>query len=139
MLRKELRGGWGNGGAMTTETSLETLGASATNGGREASIGAEPKATVLAHDDVLSGRLQINGSGQILGRFSGQVECDGDLFIGPEAHVEADIKSSKVTVAGLVRGTSSRRPGSRSRTPDGSRVTRGWGRSWFWKVAFTWG
>jgi cytoskeletal protein CcmA (bactofilin family) len=104
MLRKELRGGWGNGGAMTTETSLETLGASATNGGREASIGAEPKATVLAHDDVLSGRLQIKGSGQILGRFSGQVDCDGDLFIGPEAHVEADIKSSKVTVAGLVRG-----------------------------------
>jgi cytoskeletal protein CcmA (bactofilin family) len=91
-------------GAMTTETSLETLGAPATNGGREASIGAEPKATVLAHDDVLSGRLQINGSGQILGRFSGQVECDGDLFIGPEAHVEADIKSARVTVAGLVRG-----------------------------------
>src|SRR5260370_41174145 len=89
---------------MTTETSLETWGASATNGGRGASVGAEPKATVLAHDDVLSGRLQIKGSGQILGRFSGQVDCDGDLFIGPEAHVEADIKSSKVTVAGLVRG-----------------------------------
>jgi cytoskeletal protein CcmA (bactofilin family) len=88
---------------MTTETSLETLGAPAANGGREASIGAEPKATVLAHDDVLSGRLQIKG-GQILGRFSGEVDCDGDLFIGPEAHVEADIKSSKVTVAGLVRG-----------------------------------
>jgi cytoskeletal protein CcmA (bactofilin family) len=106
MLRKELelRGGWGNGGAMTTETSLETVGALATNGGREASIGTEQKATVLARDDVLSGRLQINGSGQILGKFSGQVDCDGDLFIGPEAHVEADIKSSKVTVAGLVRG-----------------------------------
>jgi cytoskeletal protein CcmA (bactofilin family) len=106
MLRKELerRGGWGHGGAMTTETSVETLGATATNGGREASIGAEAKSTVLARDDVLSGRLQINGSGQILGNFSGQVECDGDLFIGPEAHVEADIKSAKVTVAGLVRG-----------------------------------
>jgi cytoskeletal protein CcmA (bactofilin family) len=89
---------------MTTETSLETLGAPAANGGREASIGAEPKATVLAHDDVLSGRLQIRGGGQILGRFSGEVDCDGDLFIGPEAHVEADIRSSKVTVAGLVRG-----------------------------------
>src|SRR5260370_11103010 len=89
---------------MTIETSSETLGTTATNGGREASKGTEPKSTVLASDDVLSGRLQIKGSGQILGRFSGQVECDGDLFIGPEAHVEADIKSSKVTVAGLVRG-----------------------------------
>src|SRR5258708_40315574 len=89
---------------MTTETSLETLGASATNGGRGASVGAEPKATVLAHDDVLTGRLQIKGSGQILGRFTGQVDCDGDLFIGPEGHVEADIQISKVTVARLVHG-----------------------------------
>src|SRR5712664_4794695 len=100
----ERRGGWGNGGAMTTETSSEALGPTATNGGRESSKGTEPKATVLAHDDVLSGRLQVKGNGQILGRFSGEVDCDGDLFIGPEAHVEADIKSSKVTVAGLVRG-----------------------------------
>src|SRR5260370_41899459 len=89
---------------MTTETSSETLGTTATNGGREAAKGTEPKATVLASDGVASGRLQIKGSGQLLGRFSGQVDCDGDLFIGPEAHVEADIKSSKVTVAGLVRG-----------------------------------
>lgn len=87
-----------------TETSSETLVAPASNGGRESSNGAEAKATVLARDDVISGRMQIQSDGQILGNFSGQVECEGDLFIGPEAHVEADIKSSRVTVAGLVRG-----------------------------------
>jgi cytoskeletal protein CcmA (bactofilin family) len=87
-----------------TDTNLETLDAPAINGGREASIGAEPKSTVLARDDAVSGRLEIKGNGQILGNFSGQVQCDGDLFIGPEAHVEADIKGARVTIAGFVRG-----------------------------------
>ncbi len=87
-----------------TEASVETLEVPATNGGREASIGGEPKATVLARDDAFSGRLQIKGSGQILGNFSGQVDCEGDLFIGHEAHVEANINSARVTVAGYVRG-----------------------------------
>src|SRR5260370_42550198 len=91
---------------MTTETSVETLGAPAVNGGREAAAAAaaEAKPTVLSRDDTFNGRLQIRGSGQVLGNFTGQVECDGDLFIGPDAHVEADIKSSRVTSAGLVRG-----------------------------------
>jgi cytoskeletal protein CcmA (bactofilin family) len=87
-----------------SEASTETLEAPAANGGREASIGGEPKATVLARDDMVTGRLQIKGSGQILGNFSGQVDCDGDLFIGPEAHVEADIKSARITISGFVRG-----------------------------------
>ena len=31
-------------------------------------------------------------------------ECDGDLLVGAEAHVEADIKGARITVSGLVRG-----------------------------------
>jgi cytoskeletal protein CcmA (bactofilin family) len=87
-----------------TDTNLETLGAPAANGGREAAVGADAKATVLAREDIVSGRVHIKGTGQLLGNFSGQVECDGDLFIGPEAHVEANIKGARVTIAGFVRG-----------------------------------
>jgi cytoskeletal protein CcmA (bactofilin family) len=82
---------------------VETVGVSSTNGGSEPSS-AEPKVTVLARDDVLSGKLQLKGGGQVLGNFSGRIECEGDLMIGPEAHVEADIHSARVTVAGFVRG-----------------------------------
>src|SRR5258708_27148178 len=106
MLRKELgrAGRLGHlGGAMTTETSVETLGAPAVNGGREAAAAAEAKPTVLSRDDTFNGRLQIRGSGQVLGNFTGQVEFYGDLFIGPEAHCEADIKNFFFTIAGLVR------------------------------------
>jgi cytoskeletal protein CcmA (bactofilin family) len=86
-----------------TDTGLEKIGAHAPNGGPEPHV-VEPKATVLARDDVLTGRLQVKGGGQVLGSFNGQIECDGDLLIGPEAHVEADIRSSRVTIAGFVRG-----------------------------------
>ncbi len=86
-----------------TDVGLEKAGVSGSNGGPEP-YGAESKTTVLGRDDALSGRLLLKGGGQLLGNFSGQVECDGDLVIGPEAHVEADIRSTRVTIAGFLRG-----------------------------------
>jgi cytoskeletal protein CcmA (bactofilin family) len=86
-----------------TDIAVETVGISGSNGGPDP-YGVEQKTTVLGRDDALSGRLQLKGGGQLLGNFSGKVECDGDLLIGPEAHVEADIRSDRVTIAGFLRG-----------------------------------
>ncbi len=86
-----------------TDVGLEKVGVSGSNGGPDP-YGVEPKSTVLGRDDVLSGRLQLKGGGQVLGNFSGQIECDGDLLIGPEAHVEADVRTVRVTIAGFLRG-----------------------------------
>jgi cytoskeletal protein CcmA (bactofilin family) len=86
-----------------TDIGVETVGVSGSNGGLDPH-GGEQKATVLGRDDALSGRLQLKSGGQLLGNFSGHVECDGDLLIGPEAHVEADIRSERVTIAGFLRG-----------------------------------
>ena len=86
-----------------TDIGLEKVGVSGSNGGPE-SFGGEQKATLLGRDDTLSGRLQLKGNGHVMGNFSGQIECDGDLLIGPEAHVEADIRSARVTIAGFLRG-----------------------------------
>src|SRR5205085_2246512 len=82
-----------------SEVLLESPAAASTNGGTDP-LGLDPKATVLAPDDALSGKLVLKGSGQVLGNFSGQIECFGDLLIGPEAHVEADIKGTRITVSG---------------------------------------
>jgi cytoskeletal protein CcmA (bactofilin family) len=86
-----------------TDMGLETAGGLSTNGGSER-LSLEPKATVLAKEDTASGKLHLKASGQVLGSFSGQIECDGDLLIGPEADVEAEIRSVTVTIAGVVRG-----------------------------------
>lgn len=86
-----------------TDIGLETAGGLSTNGGSDR-LSLEPKSTVLAKEDSITGKLYLKGSGQVLGNFSGQIDCDGDLMIGPEADVEAEIHSVTVTVAGLVRG-----------------------------------
>ena len=85
-----------------TDMAVE-VGLARANGGSDP-LGAESKPTVLAREDSLSGRLQVRAGGQVLGNFSGVIECDGDLLIGPEAHVEADIRGARITVAGFVRG-----------------------------------
>ena len=95
-------GGWVREVQMT-DIGVETVGVSGSNGGPDPHL-VEQKTTVLGRDDALSGRLQLRGGGQLLGNFSGQIECDGDLLIGPEAHVEADIRTERVTIAGFVRG-----------------------------------
>lgn len=86
-----------------TDIGLETVGAPVTNGATD-HVNGESKSTVIARDDVLNGRLQIKGGAQILGTFSGQIDCDGDLMIGPEAHVDADIRGARVTISGYMRG-----------------------------------
>ena len=87
-----------------TDTLVDTPAAAGTNGGTETPIVVDSKSTVLARDDVVSGKLILKGPGQVLGNFSGQIECDGDLLIGPEAQVEADIRGMRITISGLVRG-----------------------------------
>jgi cytoskeletal protein CcmA (bactofilin family) len=88
------------------EVGLGTAEAPAVNGDRaDHTEKREPEVTTtLAREDSLSGRLEIRGSGSVLGTFSGRIDCDGDLVIGPEAHVEADIRAARVTIAGYVRG-----------------------------------
>ena len=89
-----------------TDIGFGSIGAPAVNGERgEHAERQEPAvSTVLAPADALSGRLQIRGSGTVLGTFSGRIECDGELTIGPLAHVEADIHAASVSIAGYVRG-----------------------------------
>ncbi len=86
-----------------TDVAVEPIGSASTNGGSEP-LALEPKATVLARDDSLAGKLVLKGPGQLLGNFTGQIECDGELVVGPEAQVEADIRGARITVSGLVRG-----------------------------------
>jgi cytoskeletal protein CcmA (bactofilin family) len=107
MLREEGAAHDGEGGAPgrleMPETAVETAAVAGANGDSDP-LGLDSRSTVLAREDSLSGRLALKGAGQVLGSFSGQIECDGDLLIGPEAHVEADIRGLRITISGLVRG-----------------------------------
>ena len=82
------------------ETELrEPASLTHTNGKSEESL-----LTVIAKDDSLHGNLNIKGDGRVLGEFSGEIDCAGELMIGATASVSANIRTRNITISGLVRG-----------------------------------
>ena len=64
--------------------------------------GADP--SILAGGDSASGHWVIRGDGDVLGEFTGEIECAGTLVVGKGAVVSAIIRANDVVIAGLVRG-----------------------------------
>jgi len=64
----------------------------------------ESETTLLAHGDFASGSWVISADGEVLGDFTGEIECAGTLMIGQGATVTATIRGTDITIAGLVRG-----------------------------------
>lgn len=60
--------------------------------------------TVLAEDIDFTGELKFSKSLMIKGKFDGKINADGHLFIGPNAHVKAEIKTGKLTCYGKIDG-----------------------------------
>ena len=67
--------------------------------------GDEPPLTVLSEGDAFEGRLEMKGDGRLMGSFEGEIECAGELLIGSEARVDAQIRALHVTISGVVTGS----------------------------------
>jgi len=65
---------------------------------------AETELSILSRGDSASGRWIIGGDGEVLGEFSGEIECGGSLLVGKGADITATIRGNEITIAGLVRG-----------------------------------
>ena len=61
--------------------------------------------TILGPGTILSGTLRFDSSLMIRGRFEGDIEAKGDLYIDEGAQVSAGkIKALSIVVAGSIRG-----------------------------------
>jgi cytoskeletal protein CcmA (bactofilin family) len=60
--------------------------------------------TVISEGDALVGRLAMSGNGQLMGSFDGDITCPGELLVGSEARVRADIEAHDLVIAGHVHG-----------------------------------
>lgn len=60
--------------------------------------------TVIADDITFKGKLKFNKSLKIKGTFEGKIESEGQLIIGQEATVHANIDASVISVNGTVHG-----------------------------------
>lgn len=58
----------------------------------------------LGPNDLLVGRLQIEGDLQVGGRLEGEVQATGDVEIGDMAKVKASVAGRKVNIRGHVSG-----------------------------------
>lgn len=60
--------------------------------------------TVIADDINFRGTLSFKNSLKIKGTFEGKIETDGNLIIGREATVSADISANDVSISGTING-----------------------------------
>jgi cytoskeletal protein CcmA (bactofilin family) len=60
--------------------------------------------TVLADDFDFEGTIEFSEPLLIKGVVKGEVRSHSDLFIAESAHVEANVRASRVTVKGTIRG-----------------------------------
>jgi len=70
----------------------------------ESEAPAPDAATVIGPGVTLKGELQGEGPLSMLGRFEGDIVLNGEIHVGPDAHVDANISARKITIAGVVRG-----------------------------------
>ncbi len=60
--------------------------------------------TVVARGVRVEGDFKVDGNIQIEGEVHGTITATGDLQIGPEARVQADIEAQNAVIAGDVKG-----------------------------------
>lgn len=60
--------------------------------------------TVLAEDISFTGELSFTKPLMIKGYFRGDIKSGGDLYIGPQASVEAKIQAKNVHLRGTIKG-----------------------------------
>jgi len=60
--------------------------------------------TVLGASSVLEGKLKSDGNIRLDGIFTGTLEITGNVLVGENAKIDADIDAKNISIAGAVRG-----------------------------------
>jgi cytoskeletal protein CcmA (bactofilin family) len=60
--------------------------------------------TVVGPGLLVKGEIKGEGTVVMLGSFEGDVVLDGELHVGPDSRVDANISATAVIIAGVVRG-----------------------------------
>ena len=60
--------------------------------------------TILAEDIDFTGDLSFTKPLMIKGKFSGQIQASGDLYIGDNAYIEARVEANVVSLKGKIKG-----------------------------------
>lgn len=59
--------------------------------------------TIIGKQTVIEGKIKTPTSLRVDGKVYGEIECDGDVFIGKKGYVEPSIRAKNVIIAGEVK------------------------------------
>ncbi|MDW7649767.1 MAG: polymer-forming cytoskeletal protein [Bacillota bacterium] len=71
---------------------------------KKTTISSDKILTVIGKDTLITGTLHGSGPLRIDGRVEGEVNVDGDIIIGKDAKIEAQVKGTNIQVAGKITG-----------------------------------
>ena len=60
--------------------------------------------TILGNGTHIEGDIHTSGSLRVEGKVTGNIEAEGDLFVGEEGKVNTEVKARNVVIAGKVEG-----------------------------------
>jgi len=60
--------------------------------------------TLIGSNATFEGTLKTSGLLRIDGKYSGNIEVDGDIIVGKEGKIVGNIKTSNIEISGLVEG-----------------------------------
>lgn len=60
--------------------------------------------TLIGKDTVFQGNLNASGTLRVDGKVTGEINCQGDIVVGENGLVEAEIKARSILVAGTIKG-----------------------------------
>lgn len=60
--------------------------------------------TVIGPGTVFEGTIKATGIVRIDGKLTGSVETSGDIIVGDQGNVQADVSANNITIAGKIHG-----------------------------------
>lgn len=60
--------------------------------------------TIIGKETIIEGKIKLSTSLRIDGKIYGEVDCQGDVYIGKGGYVEPILKAKNVTISGEVKG-----------------------------------
>ncbi|MDI6603882.1 MAG: polymer-forming cytoskeletal protein [Thermoanaerobacteraceae bacterium] len=70
----------------------------------DANINTDKIETIIGKNTNLEGNLKSQGTIRIDGNFNGKIDVDGNIIVGENSKIEADITTDNISISGEIKG-----------------------------------
>jgi cytoskeletal protein CcmA (bactofilin family) len=70
----------------------------------DSNINTDKIETIIGKNTNLEGNLKSQGTIRIDGNFNGKIDVDGNIIVGENSKIEADITTDNISISGEIKG-----------------------------------